>query len=152
MTCLLQLLNSYPDPESYFSIGPHIIDPPGVVEQILQFTHRQPYLLQAVASDLVDYLNTQQRTRATMADLEEAIRRVLVTAELYFQNTWEEDLTEQERALILAYLRANGNIDPVVNKEVLHGLVQNDIFEMIEGRHVFVIDLFKRWILKNLPV
>ena len=125
---------------------------PGVVEQILQITHRQPYLLQAVASDLVDYLNIQQRTRATMADLEEAIQRVLVTAELYFQNTWEEDLTEPERALILAYLRANGNIDPVANKEVLHGLVQNDIFEVMDGRHVFVIDLFKRWILKNLPV
>ncbi|MGH7450146.1 MAG: AAA family ATPase [bacterium] len=125
---------------------------PGVVEQILQITHRQPYLLQAVASDLVDYLNTQQRTRATMTDLAEAIRRVLVRTELYFQNTWEEDLTKPERALILAYLRANGSIDPVANKEVLHGLVQNDIFEVIEGRHVFVIDLFKRWILKNLPV
>ncbi len=125
---------------------------PGVVEQILQITHRQPYLLQAVASDLVDYLNTQQRTRATLADLEEAIRRVLVTAELYFQNTWEEDLTEPERALIIAYLRANENVDPVANKDLLHGLVQNDIFEVLEGRHVFVIDLFKRWILKNLPV
>jgi hypothetical protein len=71
---------------------------------------------------------------------------------LYFQNTWEEDLTEPERTLILAYLRTNGNIDPVVNKEVLYGLVQNDIFEINEGGHVFVIDLFKRWILKNLPV
>lgn len=87
-----------------------------------------------------------------MADLEEAIQRVLVTAALYFQNTWEEDLTEPERALLLAYLRANAEIDPVANKEVLHGLVQNDIFEIIDGRHVFVIDLFKRWILKNLPV
>jgi len=125
---------------------------PGVVEQILQITHRQPYLLQAVASDLVDYLNMQQRTRATMSDLDEAIRRVLVTAELYFQNTWLDDLTEPERALIFAYLRADGEIDPVANKEVLHGLVQNDIFEIIDGRHVFVIDLFKRWILKNLPV
>lgn len=125
---------------------------PGVVEQILQITHRQPYLLQAVASDLVDYLNSQQRTRATMADLDEAIQRVLVTAELYFQNTWEEDLTEPERALILTYLRAKGEIDPVANKEVLHGLVQNDIFEVLNGRHVFVIDLFKQWVLKNLPV
>jgi hypothetical protein len=87
-----------------------------------------------------------------MADLDETIRRVLVTAELYFQNTWEEDLTEPERALILAYLRANGNIVSLANKEVLHGLVQNDIFEVLDGRHVFVIDLFKRWILKNLPV
>jgi hypothetical protein len=125
---------------------------PGVVEQIQQITHRQPYLLQAVASDLVDYLNSQQRTRATMADLAEAIQRVLVTAELYFQNTWEEDLTEPERALLLTYLRANGKIDAIANKEVLHGLVQNDIFEVINGRYVFVIDLFKRWVLKNLPV
>jgi hypothetical protein len=61
-------------------------------------------------------------------------------------------LTEPERALILAYLRMNGNIDSVANKEVLHGLVQNDIFKVLDGRHVFVIDLFKRWILKNLPV
>ena len=40
----------------------------------------------------------------------------------------------------------------MANKEVLHGLVQNDIFEVVDGRYVFVIDLFKRWILKNLPV
>lgn len=123
-----------------------------MIEQILQITHHQPYLLQAVASDLVDYLNIQQRTRATMTDLAEAIQRMLVTVELYFQNTWEEDLTEPERALLLTYLRANGEIDPIANKEVLHGLVQNDIFEVVESRHVFVIDLFKRWILKNLPV
>jgi hypothetical protein len=61
-------------------------------------------------------------------------------------------LTEPERALILAYLCTDGKIDPVVNKEVLYGLVQNDIFEVLDGRHVFMIDLFKRWILKNLPV
>jgi hypothetical protein len=61
-------------------------------------------------------------------------------------------LTEPERALILVYLRADGNTDPVAKKEVLHGLVQNDIFAVVDGRYVFVIDLFKRWILKNLPV
>ncbi|MGH7599572.1 MAG: hypothetical protein ACREOI_24720 [bacterium] len=61
-------------------------------------------------------------------------------------------MTEPERVLIFAYLRANGEINPIANKEVLHGLVQNDIFEVLDGRHVFVIDLFKRWVLKNLPV
>ena len=38
----------------------------------------QYYLLQAVASDLVNYLNAQKRQTATMADLDMAVAKVLV--------------------------------------------------------------------------
>jgi len=40
----------------------------GVVDEILRLTHCQPYLLQAVASELVNHLNDRQKTTATHED------------------------------------------------------------------------------------
>src|SRR6185295_15390690 len=68
----------------------------GVVEEIIELTHCQPYLLQAVASDLVNYLNSEKRMLATAGDLEVAIEKVLVTAQAYFFYTWTGDCSEAE--------------------------------------------------------
>ena len=42
---------------------------PGVVDRIPELTHNQPYLLQAIGSELVNQLNTSNRMTATMDDL-----------------------------------------------------------------------------------
>lgn len=70
--------------------------------------------------------------------------------------TFMDTITKRQNFFmaLLAFFSDQINTEtlPFANKEVLHGLVQNDIFEVVEGRHVFMIDLFKRWILKNLAV
>lgn len=57
---------------------------PGVVDRILELTHRQPYLLQAIGSELVNQLNTSNRMTATMDDLIIAVEKTLAPAQAYF--------------------------------------------------------------------
>lgn len=63
---------------------------PGALEALCTTTNGQPFLTQAVAFELVQYLNEQQRKEATRADVEEAIRRTLISGDEYFVNVWRD--------------------------------------------------------------
>jgi len=123
---------------------------PSVVERILQLTHCQPYLLQAVASDLVNYLNGQKRQIATLTDLEVAVEKVLVTAQAYFHYLWSEDCNDAERELLHAL-----SMDEAIGAHITHHqsewrrLHRKEIVELQDRRHRFAVELFRRWILKN---
>lgn len=122
---------------------------PGVVDKIIALTHCQPYLLQAVASDLVNYLNAQKRQTATMADLDVAVAKVLVTADAYFHNNWEE-CAETEREVLRALVR--GEADRVAAPQyqtAVQSLRRKEIVEMRDDRYLFAVELFRLWILKN---
>src|SRR5207302_8398112 len=61
---------------------------PGALDRILDAANGQPFLTQAIAFELVQFLNEQQRAQATLADVETAIARALVSAGEYFANVW----------------------------------------------------------------
>ena len=63
---------------------------PGAVEAVIAATRCQPFLVQAVAFDLVQYLNEQQRKEAAPADVETAITRALESGGEYFANIWSD--------------------------------------------------------------
>ena len=122
----------------------------GVIEQIIELTHCQPYLLQAVASDLVNYLNSEKRMLATAADLGVAVESVLVTAQAYFFYNWTEDCTEPEREVLR--LIATGDMDNhtlTEHQPSLQSLCHKEILERKESGYRFSIELFRRWVLKN---
>ena len=120
----------------------------GVVNEILRLTHCQPYLLQAVASELVNHLNEQQKTVATKEDLNAAAEKVLVSAGSYFANTWREDRSEEERAVLLA-LALQEPIDWAGHPTVLRNLLNSEILERSGDGYQFTVELFRRWILKH---
>jgi hypothetical protein len=72
---------------------------PGALEAIYAATNGQPFLTQAVAFELVQLLNEQQRTEATPADIEAAIARALVSGGEYFANVWSDAGTEGQAIL-----------------------------------------------------
>jgi hypothetical protein len=76
-------LIEHPTPE--FALGYE----PGVVDRILDLTHGQPYLVQAIGSEIVNRINSQNRKTATQADLDAAIERVLELSEAYLKTTGE---------------------------------------------------------------
>ncbi|MFN7928597.1 MAG: hypothetical protein U0Y68_11735 [Blastocatellia bacterium] len=123
----------------------------GVVDEIIRITHCQPYLLQAVASELVNYLNDQQRTTATREDLAVTIERVLVSAGSYFANMWRAECSDEERA-VLSALAVGEAIDPAAQHVALHHLGQKEMVEQKDGQYQFAVELFRRWILKTQPV
>jgi hypothetical protein len=121
---------------------------PGVAERILELTHCQPYLLQALASDLVDYLNEENRTMATQADLEIAIEETLVSAQYYFANIWDEECSEAERDVLLA-MAADEEKSFRPMQPALQSLSRKEIVEKSGDRYRIAVELFRRWIVKE---
>lgn len=60
----------------------------GVLDELFRQTHGQPFLTQAVASELVSVLNGSRRRCASLADVETAVERTLSSAGEYFANVW----------------------------------------------------------------
>jgi hypothetical protein len=83
---------------------------PGALEAILDATAGQPFLTQAVAFELVGYLNEQQRKEATPADVTEAIGCALVSSSEYFANVWY-DAGAEGQAILLALVRGQAPPD-----------------------------------------
>jgi len=126
---------------------------PGLVDAILALTHCQPYLLQALASELVNHLNGERRLVATRDDLDLAVEKVLVTAQAYFSYTWNDDCGEEEREVLRVLATDEAGGCAPAYERTFSTLVQKEILERSDHRYVYTIELFRRWILKNqLPL
>ncbi len=123
----------------------------GVVDDIIRITHCQPYLLQAVASELVNYLNSKQQTTATPDDLNTALEKTLVSASAYFSDTWRKDNSETEQQVMRAL--ATGKTESVLAdaafQPAIQSLIRKEIVEGTEGSYRLAVELFARWIVKN---
>lgn len=122
----------------------------GIIKQIIEMTHCQPYLLQAVASDLVNYLNSERRMLATAADLEITVDKVLVTADAYFDYTWRGDCSVAEREVLRMIAIGDANNGILAEHQAsLQSLCHKEILERHASGYRFSIELFRRWVLKN---
>lgn len=122
----------------------------GVLEEIIRLTRCQPYLLQAVASELVNHLNELQKTTAERADLDATIDKVLTSAGAYFANTWREDNSATEQTVLRAY--AEGASERVAAAEfhsALQSLIRKEMMERDGDAYRLAVPLFGLWILRN---
>lgn len=62
---------------------------PDVLNRILHLTHRQPFLLQAICSEIIDIANRDDLSTIELPTMEEAVDKVYSTYSFYFQNVWE---------------------------------------------------------------
>ncbi len=122
---------------------------PGVVDRILELTHRQPYLLQAIGSELVNQLNMRNRMTATMDDLDAAVERTLVSAQAYFHYLWTDECSDEERG-ILVELAIDSKKRRNLRGEALQGLLHKKIVEKDQNGYRLSVEMFRLWILKNL--
>jgi AAA+ ATPase superfamily predicted ATPase len=122
----------------------------GVVDRILELTHCQPYLLQAIGSELVNHLNTQNRLMATMDDLDAVVEKTLVSAQAYFHYTWADECADEEREVLLA-LATEGSqaVNPEQHRTALQNLLRKEIVESGQAGYRLSIEMFRLWILKN---
>jgi hypothetical protein len=159
------LLN--PDPEFTLRYAP------GIVDEILQLTRCQPYLLQLIGFALVTEANRQQTQTATTELLQAAIQNAFTNGEPYFTNIWTEftGTTPSEVAagqnLLLALARGNSQ-SPIIcdeattaaSRRLLRYHVIERINEDIEAsqyesrtnttweptQHHIEIPLFEQWV------
>lgn len=127
----------------------------GVLEEILRLTHCQPYLLQAVASELVNHLNEGhlnelQKTTAMRADLDAAVNQVLTSAGAYFANTWREDNSAAEQTVLRAYAEGAGErVATAEFQPALQSLIRKEMMERDGEGYRLAVPLFGLWIVRN---
>jgi uncharacterized protein len=111
---------------------------PGVVEALYKLTRGQPYLTQLVASELVEYLNEQQRKQAGLADLEIATSRALDWSE-YFFNIWF-DAGEKGQAILCAIAMKEVPPNYIAAREWL------EKHEVLNKDGTFAVPMVERWV------
>ena len=117
---------------------------PGALEAIYAATQGQPFLTQAVAFELVQVLNAQQRLVATPADVEEAIARALVSGGVYFANVWSDA----------------GSAGQAILSAVAHGATAPDFpdarawlheYDVLNTLGQFAVPMLERWVRQTAP-
>jgi len=112
---------------------------PGALDAIIDATNCQPFLTQAAAFELVQFLNEQQRKEATPDDVEEAIARALVSGGEYFANVWS-DAGEGGQAILSGLVKGETPPDfPAARKWLREHDVLNDA-----GK--FAVPMVERWV------
>ncbi len=114
----------------------------GAMERIIIITNGQPFLTQAIAFELVQFLNSEKRKVATLADVETAITRAMESGGEYFANVWS-DAGEEGRAILLAIV--NGETPP--DLPAAEERLRNQDLLNSDGR--FAVPMIERWVLEK---
>jgi hypothetical protein len=113
------------------------------LDTIFNETRGQPFLTQAAAYELVQFLNEQRRKVATKGDIEEAITRVPDKAGEYFPHIWN-DAGEEGQAVMKAVIAGA----PLPNLPTgLQWLRDNDI---LDDKGSFTVPLVERWVRRKI--
>lgn len=115
----------------------------GAPEAIHYATNGQPFLTQAVAFELVQYLNEHRRKEALIEDVEVAIARALVSGGEYFANLWNEAGAEGQA--ILSAL-AKGEAPP--DSPTAFGLLREQDVLNDDGK--IAVPMVERWVRDNV--
>ena len=114
----------------------------GVIEKLIVATNGQPYIIQTIAFELVQYLNEQHRKEATLCDVEMAITRALDSGGDYFASVWR-DVGERGRVVLTAL--ASGK-QHSISPEIYKWLCDRDILNN-DGK--IAVPMLERWIIEN---
>ena len=111
----------------------------GALDAIIEATHGQPFLTQAVAFELVQTLNEQHRKEATPEDVAEAISRAILSSSVYFANVWTD---AQERGQAILAALATGATPP--DDPPAHAwLCENNV---LDDAGDFAVPMVRRWV------
>jgi hypothetical protein len=120
-----------------------------VVGGILRLTHRQPYLIQAICSEIIEMANVHQLTRIQMRTLDQAVIKVLATS-LYFQNVWDDAGEEGQRVLAQLAVGPQPLDREQIGEALLQGLVRRHVIHKIDDAYEIEIPLVRDWIRREV--
>ncbi len=127
---------------------------PETVERIIYWTRCQPYLVQLLCSELVDYLNRKHpqnalNIKATSQDVDRIIDKALISGSLYFDELWKNSLNQQQRECIRRLI-ASTTTTPE-DRQVWRKLIQKEILEPNGEDGVrFQVPLIERSIIQRI--
>ncbi len=116
---------------------------PGALEALMDVANGQPSLTQAVAFELVQFLNVEQRKEAAVVDVEVAIGRALVSASEYFAEVWA-DAGAEGQAILRALIQGKTAPDFPTARSWLR---QHDV---LNDAGTFAVPLVQRWVKQKI--
>lgn len=111
----------------------------GALDRIITTTNGQPFLTQAIAFELVQFLNSEKRKVTTLADVETAIARAMESGGEYFANVWS-DAGEEGRAILLAVVSGETPPDFPTAEERLRNQ------DLLNRDGQFAVPMIERWV------
>ena len=115
---------------------------PGTLDALFDATFGQPFLTQALAFELVQLLNEEQRREATLADLDVAIQRTLTSSSEYFANIWLE-AGAGGREVLLALARGEPLPDHATARAWLRA------HEVLNDAGAYAVPMMAWWVKKE---
>lgn len=116
---------------------------PGAIDAILDATNGQPFLTQAIAFELVQLLNEAERKQAMLEDIEQAIRRALVSGGEYFANVWS-DAGGDGQMILRAIIKHELPPDFPAARQWLH---EHDV---LDATGQFAVPMVRRWVQEKM--
>ncbi len=128
-----------------------ISDGGGAYKYLVSFNSRSIafYLLQAVASELINHLNSHNQTLATVEAVEIACTKVLKSSSAYFSDMWRNGNSEIEQTLMRSLALGQALELDVISQSAINQLIRKEIIIKIDQGYQLAIELFARWIINN---
>ena len=119
-----------------------------VVSEILQLTHRQPYLIQAICSKIIDIANRDNLKRIEMPTLNSALSGIFTAYQFYFKNIWD-DAGKKGREILAALAHGPAKVSPrQASGPAMRGLIQRHVVHPCDedGLYEIEIPLVRAWV------
>jgi hypothetical protein len=124
-----------------------------LIEQILDITGCQPFLLQAVSYELVNTLNSKDTKTVTEEILNEAINRTVASYNTYFDYVWDTECTDEKHKKLLKVVTAKISGTPenelAAYQDELRDLIRREVLKKENGIVKFTMPIVKLWMKKN---
>jgi hypothetical protein len=131
----------------------------GVVEEIMQVTGCHPFLVQAVCSELIEHLNTENRLRAEIQDVTTAVTSTLDNWwDTYFRDLWDRSDQEQRTCLTtlslakacdVLSLTQQTHLDEQAVRRTLQTLLKRDLVLCEKSAYRIVAPIFSQWVERS---
>jgi len=134
---------------------------PGLGAAIVELAGNLPYDVQRLAHETWDEVRGRNRRRATLDDLHQALKRLLVEQQTMFEAIWQR-LTLPQRAVLRAVVLEEGT--ELLSAEVrtrhrlggastvqaaLAALVRDDVVAREENGYVVIDSLLREWVARR---
>jgi len=134
-----------------------------IIEEIIRVTACHPFLIHAICSALIDFLNREERTQANISDVRTAIDRVLEAWNDYFMDLWIRANNDQRRCLVAIAdldvcnclrIEQQTGLDDRTTQRTLQNLLRRDLIISENGNYHIAVPIFCEWLGRNrdLPV
>ena len=127
---------------------------PETIATIVHWTRCQPFLVQLLCSELVDYLNREYprnngKIKATPQHMENILDKALVTASSYFNEFWDLTLTASQREALRKIIK---EIPPTAkDQQAWRKLVDKEILQWDgEDRFSFQVPLIEKSVRQKI--